>query len=76
MHDEHNDLLLMNITLSSLGNHSFLVSLSLAGLVSMNIFHVKLDVERVNKLNLLLSFTVSVLLKQLSDLVFSISEHH
>ena len=77
VHDEDDDFLLMDITLSSLRNNSLLFTLTLRGFVSVNILHVELDVEWVDKLDFILSIIgLSVLLEQFSDLVLSVSEHH
>ena len=76
VHDEHDDFLLVDVALSGLGNYSFLVSLSLACIISVNVLHVELDVERIDELDFLLGLAVPVFLEQLGDLVFGVSEHH
>lgn len=75
VHDEDNDFLFMDVTLSSLGNNSFLFSFTLGSIISMNILHVQLDVEWIDKLHFFSAIACFIFLEQLSDLIFGVSEH-
>lgn len=75
VHDEDNDFLFMDVTLSSLGNNSFLFSFTLRSIISMNILHVQLDVEWIHKLHFFSTIACFIFLEQLSNLVFGVSEH-
>ena len=76
VHNEDDDLLLMDITLSSLGNYSFFFPLTLVVIFSMDVLHVKLDVQRINKLDFSFLFASLILLEQFGYLVFGVSKHH
>jgi hypothetical protein len=76
VHNEDDNFLLMHVTLSSLLDNSLFFFFTLIGFLSVNIIHVKLNLEGVNKLNFLCAIACSILFEKLSDFIFSISEHH
>lgn len=76
MHDEDDNLLLMDIALSSLRHNSFFFFLTLIDILTMDILQIQLDFERIYELNFFITLAGSILLEKFGDLVFGVSKHH
>ena len=76
VHDEDDNFLLVHVALPGLVNHPLLFLVGLVGILTVDVLHVQLDIQRVDELHLLCTVAGLVFVEELGHLVLRVPEHY